>query len=1675
MSAMPGSATAPGAAVDYDPFAGAPLLRVVPTTEPQREVWLADQLGRDASLAFNESVSLRLRGALHVDALHAAVSELVIRRDALRANFGPDGETLCILAGDTFAITLTDLSRLDPVAAERAMQAAMREAVETPFDLIRGPLFRATLLRLGEADHVLLLTAHHIVCDGWSWWLIVRELGALYAQHLGQGEAALAPSAAFADYALAQATASRSATLAADETYWLARFADGAPVLDLPPDRPRPAQRSFASAREDHVLDATLVAAVRRLGGRHGASLFAALLAGFAGVLARLSGQDDVVIGIPAAGQSVDEHDDIVGHCVNLLPLRCRIDPAQPFGVLLDATQNSLLDALDHQRYTYGELLKKLRVARDPSRLPLVSVMFNIDQALDQESTAFPGLSIEFASNPRSHENFELFINAVQVHGALRLECQYNRDLFDAATVRRWLAAYEQLLRTASERADAAFATLSWLDAPARAELLALQPAASAFDRECAMHMHFERQCDQTPERIALWAGDSSVSYAQLEARANRIAHLLRTRGVHRGTLVGLALDRGIDMVAALLGILKSGAGYVPLDPGFPAERLAYMASDAGLAALVTQGTYADTFDLRGRPVLALDQLDCELADASAERIGADTDSARPESIAYVIYTSGSTGRPKGVSVPHRAVANFIHAMRIAPGVHADDRLLAVTTLSFDIAVLELLLPLSVGARVILADRDTAIDGGALMRLLALRQATLMQATPATWRMLLEAGWQGDPTFTVLCGGEALSPELASQLLPRCGALWNLYGPTETTVWSTCARVQAPSKGALPDVYIGRPIANTLVWILDRHGTVCPRGVPGEICIGGDGVSLGYLHRPELTAERFIADPFAVAAQVEESRPSPLLYRTGDRGRWRGDGNLEHLGRLDFQVKVRGYRIELGEIESALLTHPDVANALLMAREDRPGDARLVAYVVARTDAAPVESALLAHLRSTLPEYMIPQHVVVLAAMPLLPNGKVDRKALPSPIRASRASSEEAAPRTPLELQITTAMADVLGLPCVGIHDDFFLLGGHSLLAAKLTTRLGHDLKCAFSMRVVFDFPTAARLASAIGEQSDVESGVTQSIPRREAQGSAPLTPLQDRIRMVEAFYPGTLAYNTPSAHRLTGKLDVRILERAFQEMMARQTVLRTVITLENNEPVQSVKATVETGLLRVEDLTALPPGHREPEVARRMQSLIDTPFDDLGSAPLFRARIYKIEDEVHVLFFMPHHIIWDGWSFDLMYAEMSEIYGALSEGCSPALPALPVTYGDYAAWLRGWMDSDAYRQQVAFWTRHLSGPSGEAHRLAALPTDKRRKRGLIVASESLDVSVPGEACERLQAISNRFGVTLFTVLLTAFSAVLSRLAGTEDIVVGTLVRGRNRFEVENLMGYFTNLLPLRLTNDASMTFATSVKRTRDVLLDGFANPDIRIEDLPNTLSLRNEVGAAMFYHAQFSFQDVRQRPVSWGALKHSRIEVLQPGASEDIALLIVENESGLTGSLVYNSNLFDARTIRLMRDRFQSLLQKVSIDPGRRMDSLIDASAAREVGAIGDVSITRDAFDAHIVAGDEREAIPHEMDPRDSYLAGVWSQILATVVVPSDNFFDLGGNSMLAVQMAERVMRETGFKIKILRLASQSLSQIAADFPAGAETPMHASSARPGFARRLRSFFSRTRPGGIP
>ncbi|SKB75737.1 non-ribosomal peptide synthetase [Luteibacter sp. 22Crub2.1] len=1510
-------------AVDYDPFAAAPLSRVLPTTEPQREVWLASRLEPEASLAYNEAVSLTFKGLLDVAALMWALQAVVDRHEALRATLSRDGEGMLVADHTTLPIASHDLSPLPPFESDARLQAAFSRIVTTPFDLEHGPLVRAEIFRLAADRHLLTIAAHHIVCDGWSLGVIVRDLAALYAQRLGKG-AGPAPVCAFSTFALNEATHVGSVAARADEQYWLGRFADTPPALDLPVDRPRPRRRTFTSRREDRLLDTADVEAIKRLGATHRASFHATLVAAFAVLLRRVGGQDDVVIGIPSAGQAGEGLDTLVGHCVNVLPLRARIDDGASFADVLGDVRGHLLDAFDHQRYTLGSLLARLSLTRDPSRLPLVAVLFNLDAQLDETTAAFPDLRFDVDAIPREFENFELFVNAVQVQGGVRLECQYNADLFDAATVQGWLDAYATLLRHAARAPMTEAVALPVVSDAVYRELAGLQPAPTPFPELRLAHEFFEQQCDRAPERIAVRHADRTLTYAALESRSNRVANALRARDVSHGALVGLSLGRGLDMLASVLGVLKSGAGYVPLDPAFPAERLAFMAEDARLAALVVDDETPLAFEFDARRVIALNS--DEVVHASFDRPARDRRAGTPDSVAYVIFTSGSTGRPKGVRVPHRAAANFLTSMQRVPGIAPDDRLVAVTTLSFDIAFMEMMLPLTSGAEVVIAGRDDVRDGGQLRRLIEDCDATMMQATPAGWRLLIDAGWHGRPAFRAVSGGEPLPVDLAEALLDRCGEVWNGYGPTETTVYSTYWRVSDPREG----IYIGRPIANTTVHILDERGHHCPLGVPGEIHIGGAGVTLGYLDRPELTAEKFIADPWSEA-------PDSRMYRTGDRGRWTAKGVLEHLGRLDFQVKVRGYRIEPGEIESVLADVPAVARAVVIAREDRPGDVRLVAYVVGRDGIAPEEESLRSYLRSRLPDYMVPQHILVLDSVPLLPNGKTDRKALPPPIAHSVATpGARVAPRNDDERRVALAMEAVLCLPDLDVRDDFFALGGHSLLAAQLTAKLNREFGVSLSFRTLFDAPTIEQLAAAIGSQ--VASGsapAAEPIGQRSDQHHAPLSLMQRRLWALERMHPGRVTYNAPSAHRLRGRLDEHAFDMAFQALIQRQSSMRTAFRDVGNDIVQVIEPRLTYPLFPAEDLSHLPEDEREATLMARLQQLTDTPFD-LRRAPLFSARLFRLGDTEHALFFMPHHIIWDGWSFDILYNELSALYRSFVAGLPSPLVALPVSYGDFAEWHAHWLESAAFQAQLGFWRERLA----QMGDVRALPTDHPRRPGMSGLGRTEWIRVSRAETDAMHDVARQADATLNMTLLALYFAMLSSSAGQRELVVGTPVRGRNQTEVESVMGYFNNLLPLHVSVDPALSFLEFVRLVRRKAIEAFGHPDVPLEYLQRELKIGQGAGATL-YQALFSFQDARQRAVDWGGLEHEQILLFQSGATEDLGLWFLESHAGMVGGVTYNADLLQAATARLMRERYLDMMRTVATDPAIAVGALTAATPA--------------------------------------------------------------------------------------------------------------------------------------
>jgi amino acid adenylation domain-containing protein len=1050
-------------AVDFDPFAGGEVALTVLATAAQKEIWASVQMGVAANCAYNESQSLRLQGEFDLTAFQAAVQDLIQRHEALRMTVSPDGSTLCLTALLAIELPVLDWSGLTP--ADRDTQVASRRqlAVAQPFDLEHGPLFRVEIFKLQPQEHLVMITAHHIICDGWSWAVLLPDLGQFYSARKQGGMADLAVPDQFSAYALMLEEQAQSDEVAEAEAYWLKLFSGSVPVLDLPTDRPRPAFRTFDSAREDWDVSPQLVSQLKQLGTQLGCSFMSTLLAGFEVWLYRLTGQSDVVVGVLAAGQAATGMYNLVGHCVNLLPMRSQVAGEQSFSDYLNARKSTILDAYDHQQFTFGSLVEKLKIPRDASRIPLVPVLLNIDQGLDNRKLPFDGLTVEFYSNPRAYENFELFVNATELDGKLTLECQYNTNLFDAATIRRRMAELETLLAGVVANPSQSIKTLPLLPESERQQLTAWNNTAAAYPQDLCVHQLFAAQVERTPNAIALIFEDQRLTYRELDDRANQLAHYLQTQGVQPETLVGISLERVPMMVVAMLGVQKACGAYVPLDPTYPQERLAFMMEDSQVSLLLTQGDLVAALPTDTVQVIDLEQ---DWPTIAQQPTTAPATASTPQNLAYVIYTSGSTGTPKGVQVNHRGVVNFLTAMQQTPGLLPTDILLSVTTLSFDIAVLELMLPLTVGATTVLVSRAVAMNGEALLQMMQRSGVTVMQATPATWRILLAAGWTQSPNLRIFSGGEALPTALAQDLFGRVQQVWNLYGPTETTIWSTCYQLMGPD--AQP--WIGQPIANTQIYLLDAAQQLVPIGVPGEIYIGGDGVARGYLNRPELTAERFIPNPFIADPQAH-------LYRTGDLARYRPDGNLQYYQRLDDQVKVRGFRIELGEIEVTMTQHPEVQEAVVVVRPAEGGENILVGYVVPTTPGtdAQVVPQLRQFLQGKLPEHLVPNLFVGLETLPLTPNGKINRNALPQP-EANRRDllASYVAPRTPIEQQIADIWSQVLKLDRVGIHDNFFELGGYSLLAIQIVSRLRPALQVEVPLPILFELPTIEALAERV-------------------------------------------------------------------------------------------------------------------------------------------------------------------------------------------------------------------------------------------------------------------------------------------------------------------------------------------------------------------------------------------------------------------------------------------------------------------------------------------------------------------------------------------------------------------------------------------------------------------------
>ncbi|MFT3924999.1 MAG: amino acid adenylation domain-containing protein [Myxococcales bacterium] len=1077
--------------VDFDPFAQGEISQTAPLTTPQRELWSAVQLGGDeANCAYNEGVTLTFKGALDVAALGRSLNALVARHESLRSNFSADGRTMVIQASGQIEPSIKDLR--DASDLEAAYDALVHEEIITPFDLGDGPLLRAVLVRTGANEQRLLLVAHHIVCDGWSFGVLLSELAAFYTADKSGQSPALEPAPSYAAYASERFAREESADGKRVLRYWRSQYEGSIPSLDLPLDRQRPALRTYASRRYDHTLSPDTVAKLRELAKREAVTLQHVLLLGFSTLLARLTQQWDLVVGLSAAGQASSEQFGLVGHCVNYLPLRVKLGPELSFREGLKLAKRTMLDALDHSECSFGALLAELPIARDPSRIPLSPVSFNLEQGVGQ--LAFAGLEVKTSVAPRAYEPFEMFANLVDHKQHIVVETQYNSDLFDEASIRDWLETYETLLLGAIANSDTKLHELPVHGPTAQGALDALNATQVEYEVATPIHAFFERQVDALPSATALLFEGKSQSYVDLENASNRLAHALRARGIGPESIVGVCVPRSLDMVAALLGVLKSGAAYLPLDPNYPRERLKYMLEDSGAKLVVASGEGLALVQDTGVGLVTFD-------DAKDESNIRPAAALEPHSVAYVIYTSGSTGKPKGVLVEHHNFANFLRGMDERLSLAKPGIWLSATSIGFDISVLEIFGSLARGFTVLLHS-DASTEEHQLPALLERHAVTHFQCTPSQARLLL-----GDPTGKrglgklreMMVGGEGLPADLADELLSAIGSgrLVNMYGPTETTIWSTTQHIADTGTG----ISIGRPIANTQVHLVDAWGASVPRGAVGELCIGGSGVTRGYHQREDLTRARFVED------KLSEGIRNGRLYKTGDLGRVRSDGLLELLGRNDDQVKIRGYRIELGEIETSLRAYAGVREAAVVVREERPGDKRLIAYLVCADQAeAPKVGELRGFLGQLgLPDYMFPQVFMPLAALPRTPNGKLDKRALPAPDQSAALSAGTyQAPSDDLEQRIAAAWAQVLALGRVGVTDNFFDLGGHSLLVVRLANAITESVGKRVAPTDIFRFSTVRGLAEYL-RAGGGPSGRNEQAVQRASDRQAALRAKQGR------------------------------------------------------------------------------------------------------------------------------------------------------------------------------------------------------------------------------------------------------------------------------------------------------------------------------------------------------------------------------------------------------------------------------------------------------------------------------------------------------------------------------------------------------------------------------------------
>jgi amino acid adenylation domain-containing protein len=1523
---------------------------VLPLSFAQQRLWFLDQFEPNSAL-YNIPLALRLAGTLNQVALEQSFQEIIARHEALRTNFiTVDGQaTQVVHPAVNWQITVVNLQDLPTTEKEITSEKLVEQQAVQPFDLTTEVLIRATLVVLSETEQLLLVCMHHVVSDGWSIGIFIEELTTLYNAY-SQGESSpLTPlSIQYPDFALWQREWLQGEVLQEQLNYWEQQLADAPALLSLPTDRPRPAVQTFAGAHLEFTLDLELSQKLMQLSREQGVTLFMTLLAAYNTLLYRYTGQEDILVGTPIANRNRNEIEGLIGFFVNTLVLRTDLSGNPSFNELLMRVRNMAMDAYAHQDLPFEMLVEALQPERDLSHAPLFQVDFLL-QNEHKSQVELNGLTVSSLPIENSIAKFDLTLAMENRSTGLVGVWEYNTDLFERTTIDRIAGNFITLLEAIVANPKEQISQLPLLTEVQRRQLLVEWNDTDAdYPQNLCLNQLFEEQVKLNPDAIAVAFNNQELTYQELNTQANQLAHHLQSIGVKPESLVGIYLERSLSMIVALLAVLKAGGAYVPLDPDYPIQRLAYIAEDSQLSVLITQQTLLNSLPIQGGNLVVLDAENQGLAREIPENtiVGAglvdnlghseikfeQNPPVQPENLACLLYTSGSTGKPKGVMLTHEALVNHSSAISEVFGLTSSDRVLQFASLGFDVAAEEIFPTWLKGATVVLRPVQMFSDLASFANFIDQEKLSVLNITPAYWHEWVVAVSKSDATVPpslrlVAVGGDAVLPEtviLWKQLVGNRVNCLNVYGPTEASVTAVVHDLLLPSEHINNSVLIGRPIANTQIYILDRHLQPVPIGVIGELHIGGIRLARGYLNRPELTAEKFLSNPFKDGTKYR-------IYKTGDLARYLPDGTIECLGRIDNQVKIRGFRIELGEIEAVLNRSPLVEVSCIIVREDTPGDKRLVAYVVPQERLhTPKISELRQFLSNHLPLYMVPSAFVFLESLPLTTNRKVDRRALPTPDIQHDQRDKYVAPRTPVEEMLAQIWAQVLKIEQVGIYDNFFELGGHSLLATQLVSRIRNTFKVELPLRSLFAAATVSELAHLIGQlqPEDLELKIPPILPRaKDAELS--LSYAQNRLWFLEQLQPNSATYNIPLPLRLVGNLKVAALEQSLQEIIVRHEALRTNFITVNGQPKQVINIE-KTWILSIVDLKQLSPREQEITCQELAKEQAIQPFN-LATDSLIRATLIGLSETEYFLLICMHHIVSDDWSMGVFLEELAALYNAYAQGQHSPLNPLPIQYADFALWQRNWLQEEVLQSQFSYWQQQLA----DAPALLSLPTDRPRPAVQTFNGGHHEFSLSVELSKSLTGLSQQQGVTLFMTLLAAFDTLLYRYTGQSDILVGTPIANRNHSEIEGLIGFFVNALVMRTDLSENPSFAELLTRVRETALGAYTHQDLPFEMLVEALQPERDLSHTPLFQVAFVLQNAPFSQVELSELTISDLPIESPIAKFDITLAMGNTANGLVGVWEYNTDLFDASTIARLANHFVTLLEGIVANPQERISQL--------------------------------------------------------------------------------------------------------------------------------------------